>query len=227
MRLHEIDLPIGKILNLKIQGLDYKSYQFDVEMIGYVKGKNLMVSVPNKPGQVTLLAGTNVELCAQLPQGSLSFEVEIECINESPFLYLLLEYPRGVEFKRRRCEPRFSVDTPVEVLGHTGMGMKTSPQSGHLLDVSVNGGRVVLEKELTSMITQIDVGLMLSYRKFERDLNLVAKIRNSAPLSDNHSECGFGYGIEFVEINEVDKLFLQAYCLQSELDSKSMLCEPA
>ncbi len=224
MKLHELDLPIGKSLALKMVGLDYKTYQIDVELVGYVKGKSLMVSVPNKPGQVLFQAGSTVQVSAQLSEGSMWFEADIETINESPLLYLVLEYPVGVEFERRRQHPRFAVDTPVEIMGYTALGMKTSSLTGYMLDVSVGGGKIVLEKELTNMVTKIDVGVMLSQPGFERDMTLQAKVKNNAELSEWYPECGFAYGVEFIDIDSVNALFLQAYCLRSTLDNKALLC---
>jgi hypothetical protein len=224
MKLHEIDLPIGKTLALKMVGLDYKSYQIDVEFIGYAKGKSLMVSVANKPGQVLFQAGATAQLAAQLPEGTVWFEADIEYIHESPFLYLVLEYPVGVEFERRRQHSRFKVDTAVEVMGYAGLGMKTSSLAGYMLDVSVGGGRITLEKELTAMVTKIDVGVKLVHADFERDMTLAAKVKNNAALSDSYPECGFSYGIEFIDIESVDALFLQAYCLRAALDNKALLC---
>lgn len=224
MRFEELDLPIGKSFTMKLVGLDYKSHEFEGQLIGHQKGKNIAITIPAKPGQVLLQAGATVSVSATSPEGSLWFEADIEYIHDKPFLYLLLEYPLGIEFERKRKEARFPVDTPIEIFGHTGLGMKTSAIHGYMLDVSENGCRLVLEKELTSMIIKIDIGVNLSEQGLERNMTLVGEMRNKSKPSKDYPGCTFAYGIEFKEIEDVDKLFLKAYCLQEIVNEKSLLC---
>ena len=222
MRFDEVSLPVGKTFTMKLVGLDYKSHSFEGQLLGYRRGKNIVISVPAKPGQVLLQAGSTVSVSATLPEGTIWFEADIEYIHELPFLYLVLEYPLGLEFDRRRKEPRFPVDTPIEILGHTGLGMKTGAMHGYMLDVSEHGARIVVEKELTSMITKIEVGVQLTASGLERNMNIVAQVRNSAAVAEDYPDCGFAYGVEFTEVDPVDGLFMTAYCLRQTVDELAL-----
>jgi len=224
MRLHELKIPIGKKLTIDLVGQDYKSHRFDVQLVGYQKGESVVVALLSKPGQVLLHAGVKAKLAGNLATGSFSFETEIEQVLDSPFLYLHLEYPGAIDFNQQRQHIRVKEDTPVEVNAHTGLGMITSAIHGYMLDVSYGGSRLVLEKELTAMVTKINVGVMLESDDLKRDISFTAEIRNSAELSEDYPDCKFAYGIEFAEVDSVDDLFLRAFCMQQINRDKELLC---
>jgi PilZ domain/Flagellar protein YcgR len=224
MRLNELNIPIGKALTMTLIGLDYKSHEFKGQLMGYHSGQSVLISLDAKPGQVLLHSGLKVCVNIRLPDGLLSFDSQIEKVNESPYLYLHLEYPYGVEFKRLRSAVRVPVDTPVEIKAHTGLGMASASIYGHMLDVSTSGARIVVEKELTKMVTKIDLGVMLSKDDLERDMNLTAQIRKPSELSEYHSECGFAYGVQFLELNAEDELFLRCFCQHNQLSDNILLC---
>ncbi|WP_101759952.1 PilZ domain-containing protein [Oceanicoccus sp. KOV_DT_Chl] len=194
-----------------------------MQLLGFNEGKNLLVTVLSKPGQVLLQAGQAVSLEAPMAKGSVQFETAIEHIHESPFLYLVLDYPLGVNFSRLRQHERIPVDTPVELTGHTALGMNTSSINGFMLDVSVTGAKIVLEKEITSMVTTMTVGVMLSAQGLERDMELTAELRNKTEPSEAYPECGFAYGIEFINQDEINALFLHAFCLQEVIRGRALL----
>ena len=227
MLLHELKLPIGKHLTINLIGLDYKKHQFEAQLVGYQKNESVIVALLSKPGQVLLHAGQKAVLVVKLADGAVSFETEIEQVIESPFLYLHLEYPVAVDYRRQRQYIRVKVDTPVAVSAHTGLGMTTSAISGHMLDVSYGGARLVLEKELTAMVTKITVGVMLESDDLQRNMDVAAEIRNNAELAKDYPDCGFAYGVEFINIDPVDDLFLRAFCLQEIGRDKALLCSGA
>jgi c-di-GMP-binding flagellar brake protein YcgR len=224
MRLNELSLPMGKSLSLKVVGLDYKKHQVDAQLMGYVEGKSLLVMLLSKPGQILLQPGQAMSIEAQLPEGRVQFESEIEHVHDSPFLYLVLDYPLGVNFILQRQHSRIPVDTPVEITAYTSMGTTSSSIHGFMLDVSRGGARLVLEKELTSMVTKVSVGVMLESQGLERDMTIMAELRKSAEVSDNYPECGFAYGVEFIEVDPVNGLFLHCYTLQEVARGRALLC---
>jgi c-di-GMP-binding flagellar brake protein YcgR len=224
MRLHELNLPIGKMLSINIVGQDYKKHQFDAQLMGYQKNQSVALTLLSKPGQVLLHTGQKLTVSAALPDGTVEFESEIERVVESPFLYLLVEYPGSVNFRHLRQHIRVRQDTPVEVNAHTGLGMTTSVICGHMLDISYGGARLVLEKELTTLVTKITIGVMLESEGLEKNISLKAEIRNKSALSEYHPDCTFAYGVEFVGVDPVDDLFLRAFCLQEVNRGKALLC---
>lgn len=220
MRLYELDLDIGQKLTLKVVGLDYKAHHFDVELIGYQKGESVALTLLSKPGQVLLHKGLKASVEGELIDGRFSFESVIDEVLEAPFLHVHLEYPPVVDYKQLRRFPRIRVNTPVEVSALTGLGMKTGSISGHMLDISRSGARLVLEKELTAMVTSLTVGVMLEAGDLKKNLELQAKVARPATKSEDYPECNFAYGVEFTESGELETLFLRCYCLQQQAAGK-------
>ena len=224
MRLTDYPIPIGKTLHLSLIGLDYKAHEFEGQLMGYQSGHNVLVALEAKPGQVLLHSGLNVRATVHLGDGILSFDAQIEQVCESPFMHLYLEYPYSVEFEQIRSAIRVAVDTPTEINAHTGLGMTSASIHGYMLDVSTGGARLVVEKELTAMVTKISVGVMLATADLERDMTLTAQIRRQCELSPYHSDCKFAYGVEFIDIGEVDRLFLRSFCQHHILNNNVLLC---
>lgn len=217
MRLHELDLPIGHKVSLKVVGLDYKAHAFEAELLGFQKGESVALTLISKPGQVLLHKGLKATVEMQLDTGYLSFDADIDEVLETPFLHLHLEYPLTVNWRQLRQHVRIPVDEPIEVCGYTGLGMTTSSMSGYMLDVSMRGARLVLEKELTSMVTKISIGVMLSAGDLQRDISVMAKVKNQSRPVDDYPECQFAYGVEFIELGDMEDLFLRSFCQQEQL----------
>lgn len=220
MRLYELDLAIGQKLTLRIVGLDYKAHNFDVELMGYQKGESVALTLMSKPGQVLLHKGLKATVEGELVDGRFSFESAIDEVLETPFLHVHLEYPPVVEFKQLRRYPRIRVNTPVEVSALTGLGMKTGTISGYMLDISQGGARLVLEKELTAMVTTLTVGVMLESQDISRNIEIQAKVAKPSKPVEDYPECSFAYGVEFTELGEIEKLFLRCFCLQQQAAGK-------
>lgn len=224
MRINEFNIPIGKPLTMTLIGLDYKSHQFEGRLLGYHTGHSVLIALDSKPGQVLLHSGLSVTVTIHLAEGILSFESQLESVCESPFAYLHLEYPYAVDFKRIRESVRVPVETPVEVKAHTGLGMTSASIFGHMLDVSTGGARLVVEKELTSMVTKVSIGVMLAKDDLKRDMTLTAQLCGQRELSDIYPECGFAYGVQFIEQDPVDALFIRSFCQHNILNDRYLLC---
>jgi hypothetical protein len=225
MRLDELNLSISEPLKLTITGLDYKRHHCKAELVGLKKDKTLILHLPAKPPQVLLQEDMVIRVEIALPKGNVSFETGIDRIQEQPSLILHCDYPVGIDYQKRREEIRVPLDTPVTVVGHTKMNMDTYLIKGHILDVSFSGARIVLEKELTKMVTHLSLTVLLSDGVIEKEVKLTAKIRNPSEPSKEHPECGFSYGLKFMDVPEMESLFLRVICLQHIQQQKLLRCE--
>ena len=221
MRFEELKLAVATTFNLIIIGQDYKRHSCIAKLIGYQKNRHVWVELINKPPQVLLHQGLKIEGTISNGLGVATFESEIDDINQSSSPYLILDYPTNVSFNELRQEPRLPVDEPIEVVGKTALGMDTATMHGYILDVSCSGARIVVEKELTKMVTQV----MLSIPGLERNMNLMAKVCKNSKPSEDYPDYSFAYGIKFSDLNETDKYFIQAFCSRLELQSRQLLCE--
>ena len=95
---------------------------------------------------------------------------------------------------------------------------------GYILDVSCSGARIVVEKELTAMVTHISMGVMLSAAGLERDMTVLAKVVAASKTSDEHPDYHFAYGLQFLDLQAIDQYFLQAFCHKLELQARQLSC---
>lgn len=223
MRFHELGLAIDKQIELAMIGQDYKKHAMSGRLIGFQKDHFLMVALPDKSPQVLLREGLAVSVSFTTPLGSVRFDSQIEQLFEQPLLHIRLEYPPTIEFKPVRTMPRIKVDTAVEIIAHTGMGMSSSAIAGRLIDISEGGLRLLAAKELTKLVTTIDLSFSLSDQVLEKPLNLSARLRNKAARSDQYPEYPFAYGVQFFDVAEIDRYFLRAYCLAASERGRAVL----
>jgi hypothetical protein len=225
MRFEELKLSIGTTFDLTIIGQDYKRHSCKASLMGYQKNRRVWVELINKPPQVLLHQGLKIEGRISNALGFADFESEIEDLDQTSSPFVVLDYPVNIQFNGLRKEPRFPVDEPIEVVGKTALGMDTSAMHGYILDVSYSGARIVVEKELTKMVTQASVGVKLSLPGLERDMTLMVKICKASTIDSGHPEYNFAYGVRFVELSDTDNYFIQALCSRMELQSRQLLCE--
>ncbi|MGK0441391.1 MAG: c-di-GMP-binding flagellar brake protein YcgR [Pseudohongiellaceae bacterium] len=225
MRFEELKLSIGTTFDLTIIGQDYKRHSCKASLMGYQKNCHVWIELINKPPQVLLHQGLKIEGTISNALGFAEFESEIDDLDQSSSPYIVLDYPVNIRFNELRKEPRFPVDEPVEIIGKTAMGMDTSAMHGYVLDVSCSGARVVVEKELTKMVTQASVGVKLSIPGLERDMTLMAKVRKESKKDESHPEYGFAYGLKFIDFSKIDQYFIQAFCYRMELQARQLLCK--
>tara|TARA_R110000868_G_scaffold408964_2_gene693502 strand:- start:91573 stop:92280 length:708 start_codon:yes stop_codon:yes gene_type:complete len=224
MQFEELKLPIASLFDVILIGQDYKRHQCRAKLIGYQKPQRLILELVNKPPQVLLHQGLKIEAAISLALGYAYFETEIDELVSGSSPYLVLAYPSKLDYTAQRSEPRMPVDQPIEVVGKTALGMDTSTMHGHILDVSCAGARIVVEKELTAMVTQISLGVMLSLPSLERDMTIMAKVVKASAISSDHPDYPFAYGLRFVGLPAIDSYFLQAFCYQMELQGRQLLC---
>ena len=223
MNLDDLSLPIGKALKVSIKGQDYKTHTFDAQLIGYQTNQMVMLSMPIKPGQVLLHIGLRVSVEISLPEGRASFEADIDDVGDWGFRYLKLDYPGSIHYEQPRENIRVPADAPVELIAHTSLGMSTGSIHGQVLDVSTAGIRVVCEKELTSMVTEVEVGLYLSAYDLQRDMTVFTTIANKSAPSADYPDYPYGYGLALDRLDEADYWFLHAYCLEHIIRQRVIL----
>jgi c-di-GMP-binding flagellar brake protein YcgR len=224
MRFEELKLPVATRFELIIVGQDYKKHRCEAVLVGFDPGRYITVTLVNKPPQVYLHAGAAVEGRICNAYGTASFSAEIDTLREARITYLDLSYPGAIQFRSLRQFARFPIDTPVEIQAHTALGMTANTIYGHMLDISEQGARIVVEKELTKMVTKISLGVFISGFGLERDISLTAVVRNTALCSRDYPECEFAYGIEFTELEPVDGYFLQAFTSKMQLQQRQLQC---
>ena len=214
MRFHELNLPVGRTVDMLVVGQDYKKHTFRARLLGYQKNHFILVEPIDKPPQVYLreLQGVSLRIANDL--GIARFDSQIERLDERPAgLLMELEYPVAIEFKQKRSWPRVRIDVPVQVVAHTGLGMKSGAIDGRLTDLSEVSAMILTQKALTKIVTQLDVTLSLSDGIISRNMNVLAVVSAVVDNTEKEPAYPFAYGIQFKDLDDIDRYFLRAYCL--------------
>lgn len=214
MRFHELNLPVGNVFDMTMIGQDYKKYTFLARLLGYQKNAFVIVTPLEKPPQILLRAGQGVSVRCLTGSGVARFESQVEQLEESSSgVILLLDYPPTIQFLRKRQWLRVGVDAPVRVVATTELGMKSGSINGQLIDLCEVGAKLVTDKELTKIVTQMNLTFRLADDVIQHDLDINATISAALASDDGGGPFPFTYGVKFTNISVMDSFFLRAYCL--------------
>lgn len=215
-----LKLPVATRMQLNFVGLDYKRYPSEASLLGYRNGESVLVYLPKKPPQVLVREGVKVEVKFALQTGIVSFASTILQVCEQPFSYLHFAWPQKIEIEPLRRFPRYSVDMPLQLTAFTAMGIATAKLRGRVRDISLQGVRLGLEKELTSSVTKVLLTGKVKVADMEHSLELHGEIKRAFGRDDKALDNPFTYGVLFGEMSPPQRLLMLALCqeLQSRLE---------
>lgn len=212
MQFADLKLPVGGRLQLTFTGRDYKRYPCEAQLLGYRVGETVLVFLPKKPSQVQLYDGIKVEAKVPMQTGIVDFESRIELMCSQPFAYLHLSYPRAVHFEPLRRFPRFTFDGVLALTAASELGITTGRSQGRFCDISLNGAKLALEKELGSTARQVTLSAAVTVAGMAQQLELQGRIQRVFGREDKVPGCPFGYGVAFSAPTPSQRLILLALC---------------
>lgn len=212
MQFAELRLPVGTRMQLNFIGLDYKRYPSEASLIGYRSGESVLVYLPKKPPQVLLRDGIKVEGKFALQMGIVTFASAIQQICEQPYSYLHFAWPLDVQLEPLRKYPRFPLDVALHLTAFTAMGIATAKLRGRFRDISLQGARFGLEKELTSAVTKVLLTAKVRVADMQHTLELHGEIKRAFGRDEKAPDHPFTYGVLFAEMEPPQRLLLLALC---------------
>lgn len=212
MEFADLRLPVATRMQLNFIGLDYKRYPSDASLIGYRAGESVLVYLPKKPPQVLLRDGIKVEGKFALQMGIVSFTSVIRHICEEPFSYMHFAWPQDVQLEPLRKYPRFPLDAVLQLMALSAQGITTARLRGRFVDISLQGARINLEKELNSTVSKILLTADVTVAGMEHSLELNAEVKRAFGRDEKNAENPFGYGVSFTELAPPQRLLLLALC---------------
>lgn len=211
MQFADLKLPVATRIQLEFIGQDYKRYPCEAVLLGYRSGESILVYLPKRPPQVTLRVGIKLEAKLAVQSGLIAFESFIDQLCAQPYPYLHLAYPGKVSVEPLRQQPRFPLDAPLKGVAYSQLGVATGYLDGRFLDISVNGARVSLDKELSSVVARVDITANVTVAGTEQQLELKTELKRGFGRSDK-GEPGWHYGLAFNEPSPPQRLLLLALC---------------
>ncbi len=199
---------------IQLQGSNEED-RFVVRLIGYLKGRSLIVTNPVHEGaQVYLRDGQSFVARAFLGKQACAFPCSVMASASKPYSYVHLTYPPEVRAITVRSGERVKLRTIVAI----ELGDK-SITSGVIVDMSIGGALMMsrspdIAKDMRPMIKfKIDVGTV------EYLMELQAQIC-SVRASEEDADLGQAFGIRFVDVSPEDNLVLSAFVFQRLADNQ-------
>lgn len=226
LTLEALNLPVGHLFELDMVGVDYKHHRCSAKLVGYQTDTALLLTLLDKAPQVKLNAGLKFDCRCATVVGWVRFSARLLAAPQQPFAHVLLTWPDEIQYHGLRKEPRFRVDLPAKVVAHTELGKTLAPLEGRLQDISIHGGLLRCSRELTRLVKRVELDVALRFANFRRQRPLWAEITRSVSLPDADDDPPFAYGLCFVDVGDLDRLFLYAMCQDLLQQGLALDCIP-
>ncbi len=185
-------------------------------VIGYLSNRSLVVTAPEAHGKLALLRQDQQFNVRMLSGGSAQgFVSSVLAAPVKPYPHVHLAFPKEMESVIVRNAERVDCDlvTAAQPL-HAG---KEAWYKTHLLDISVSGGRL----RSTRPLAKVGEGLRLMFDLPSLDgteqMTLAGIVRNHDEATDKEGRPLFHSGVEFRNLNKLQRLFIHSYVLRQIL----------
>ena len=217
MEFSELKLPVATRMQLNFIGLDYKRYPSDASLLGFRNHESILVFLPKKPPQVLVREGVKIEARFALQMGIVSFASTILEVCERPYSYLHFAWPQKIELEPLRRFPRFTLQAPLNLTAFSAQGIATAKLRGRFRDISLQGARVGLEKELSNTATKVLLTAKVRVANMDHTLELHGEIKRSFGRDEKAADNPFTYGVSFNELPPPQRLLVLALCQELQI----------
>lgn len=213
--MEDLDLTVGMSLNMQLL-VGVSNRRHDVILIGYVKGESILVTMPRENGALAKIFPQD-EYIVRYFRGRniVAFKTKILHVAKVPFWYLHLEYPHQLEKVEIRHAERIRISVTAQTLA------KGEKHWSVIRDLSASGALVVVNNVVGQEGDHIELFFDLSIGDIEREVHLVAVIRNVRSIvnkSTNKPE--YSYGVEFIDPSEQDVVFVRGFVYEQLLNHR-------
>ena len=207
--LDEIKLTIGDALQIQTQ-VDHAEARYYVKLIGYLKGKSILVTVPEIDGRLCFVReGQSFVVRLFSGKSAYAFSANVLRSTSVPFPHMYLSYPSMVRGLVVRTGERIPVRIICTVARHDGT--KTVSSAGVLTNMSV-GGALLSSK--TSLGRKGEL-LSVKFRVAIRGIEFLAAIDATICAVSRDETEDFLHGIQFVGLSDEVAIALTAFVYQN------------
>lgn len=206
LELEEIHMQIGDLLQLQGTGEDAQRYT--VRLLGFAKGRSVMVSAVMVDGAYSIVK-QDAAFVVRFFSGKnvYGFQAHVLKMANTPFPYMHLSYPKKVRGMRVRSTQRASIRVIAAVTDARG-----EAQAATLVDISKGGALLAARAPIGRVGDEIRCKFRLQFDDIDQFVHLTGIVRSVQPTADPESPAlATSHGIEFTEIPEGDRLALTAF----------------
>ncbi len=216
LKLDDIQLRIGESLQLQ-SNLEQSQGRYYVKLIGYNKGRSLLVSAPMVDGRVQLIRdGQTFVVRAFSGKSVYAFSASVLKSTSTPYSYLHLTYPAEVRGIVVRRGSRADVKV-IAAAVRTSSGDEASIP-GLITNISTNGCLFQSRTCMGQKGDAVTVKFKTVVNEVETYLVLDGVIRMVTSLQLSESSAPeTQHGVEFLKFQAQDKVSLSAFVYQELL----------
>ena len=199
---------------LQLQG-NNEADRFVVRLIGYLKGRSLIVSNPLKDGApIYLREGETFVVRTFSGKLACAFTCVVMANPMKPYPHVHLSFPaevRGLSVRRKeRVKLRSIVAIDMDN-GNRGAGV--------LVDMSIGGAMMMSRMTALAIGHTVTIKFKLAVAEMEYVMDIRARIRSSR-VSEEESDLGLVYGLQFIEVSAEDNLVLASFVFQQLAENR-------
>ena len=207
--LSQVQLAPGDLVQLQTMHPTHAE-RYQVRMIGFHAPVSLMVTAPTIQGRLVFVKeGQQFLVRGFVGKDAVAYKTRVIKSNLSPFPYLHLAYPETVQSMRIRGSSRVSVELVTAVNGPAGQA------AAKIVDLSCGGARMMSPKPVAEKGDDVKLSFRINPSGLDVYLTISAKVR--AVSRDETANSQVATGVEFVDLNEQDRLYLTNMVYQNLL----------
>ncbi len=203
----EIRLDIGDTLQLQTQSESGQS-RYYVKLIGFLKGKSVLVTTPTQDGKVLLLREGQAFVVRMFSGKSVyAFGTTIFKVANVPFPHLHLTYPGQVRGLVVRRGARARVNLIAAVSGADGRS-----HAATLLDLSTGGAMLTAKSPMGVKDDRISIKFRVVVGEVEQYLTIPAVLRAvHANATVEGEQPQVNHGVQFEDLPHAENVVLSAF----------------
>ncbi|MBK9326967.1 MAG: flagellar brake protein [Hydrogenophilales bacterium] len=206
LSFEDIGLRVGTPLYMRSQDPGVSQTRYQVEYIGAIRGKSLLVTLPLLNGKGVLMpVGQEFVFHAVEGMYIYAFTSRVLRPRNSPVPYAHFAYPSRIDARQVRKSYRVRMRLPVAVAGGGAGG--DARGDALLLDLSMTGALLEAPADAWREGDALSLVLPVALEEASSRLTLSAKVRNRAERPGGQAH----YGVEFAELPQNDALLLHYY----------------
>ncbi|MBK7416654.1 MAG: flagellar brake protein [Dechloromonas sp.] len=187
-----------------------------VKLIGYVKNRGLIVTVPGSDGEFVMLKEGQSFVCRFFSgQNAYAFTTTVAKQTSVPFPHLHLSYPREVRGLEIRKGSRIDVEL-IAAISSEGDGEAKS-SSGKIINISTGGGALRAKQALGEKGDLISVKFKITVSDIQSFIVFDSIIR-TVSLDNGDPNMPYLHGLQFIEPDQNMAMALAAFVYQRIVD---------
>lgn len=209
INLEDARLQIGDPIQLQSNDDGDNHTRYAVRLIGFAKGRSVIVSSPTVDGKYLLIREEQpFVLRAFSGRSAYAFPTRVLKSVNVPFPHLHLAYPKEVRALVVRRGARANVRVICAVTERDGAPLQAA---GTIINMSIGGALVAAKHSLGGIGQHLKIKLKTSINEVESYLVLDAVIRGVNADESDEGDGAFRHGLQFTAVSDPDMILLSAF----------------